>query len=199
MKIVIATRNKGKLKHFEKIFKGTYVTFCTLDDIGYTKDIVEDSGTFEGNSCIKASQIAHDTGMIALGEDSGLIVDALNGRPGVDTAYYAGGEAAPRVDRLKTLLRELQGMSDRSAKFVSYITCVLQDGRILRVNAEMRGRISDKIVDVDSGMTFEPIFVPEGFDKCLNQLDIETKLQISHRGKATRLFLQELELEVDKS
>lgn len=192
MKIVIATRNKGKLAQYTSIFRGAGVDFCTLDDIGYTREVIEDSGTFEGNSFLKANQIHQDTGLAALGDDSGLVINALDGRPGVDTAYYAGDENTPRLHRLNTLLAEMKDKTDRSARFETHITCILEDGRVVRSKYFLNGSISKEIVDLNVGLTFEPVFIPEGYDKTLSQFDQETKLKITHRAKAVQKLLEEL-------
>lgn len=192
MKIVFSTRNASKLSQFQRLFSQAGIELCSLDDIGYTREVVEDSGTFEGNSFLKANQVAKDTGWIAIGDDSGLSIDALGGRPGVDTALYAGGEKVARLQRLNTLLQEMRDKLDRKARLECYLTCVLQDGTVLRHNACIEGEISTKIVNLDGGMTFEPVFVPKGFNVCMSEMDMDTKLSISHRALATQKLIKDL-------
>ncbi|MCL1944272.1 MAG: non-canonical purine NTP pyrophosphatase [Firmicutes bacterium] len=191
MKFVLATTNKGKLKQLSALLNTDTIQLCTLSDIDYTKEVIEDSGTFEGNSWLKANQIYRDTGMPTIADDSGLIIRVLDGRPGVDTAHYAGGEKFSRFDRLTALLKEMEDKIDRRASFVSYITCIIADETVIKVQGEMSGKISTHIVDLDKGMTFEPIFVPDGYDKCMSQLDEKDKLNINHRAKAVKKLLNE--------
>jgi XTP/dITP diphosphohydrolase len=199
MKIVIATNNKGKVAQFREIFKDEKgITFLTLADINYTKEMVEktidEGGTFEENSFIKANQICTDTGYIAVADDSGLIVDALNGRPGLDTALYAGGHDAPQIVKLNTMLDELKNVEpkNRTAKFVCHITCCFPDGKVIRTNGEVKGKIGTKILSIQNGFGFDPIFIPDGYDKTLSELTTDERVKINHRGKAVRAFLKEI-------
>ncbi|GHU51058.1 non-canonical purine NTP pyrophosphatase [Bacilli bacterium] len=193
-KIVIASNNTKKIEQMRHALSvlGSNYEIVGLKDIGYAKEIIEDGKTFEENSLKKAMQIYNDTGYIAIADDSGLCVDAMNGAPGVYTARYAG-ENATRKEKLEKMLDELKDVKDpnRTAKFVCVISCVISKNSIIQTRGELNGKISTKIVNIEDGLTQDPIFIPEGSDKTMSQFTTDEKLAISHRGKAIRKFVSE--------
>ena len=195
MKIVLATTNKGKIKQYKELFKelSSEVEFISLDDIGYNKEVIEDADTFEGNSMLKAKQVCADTGYITMADDSGLCVDALNGAPGVYTARYAG-KYATRKEALEFMLSEIRNVpvEKRTAKFVCVITCLFPSGDKIISRGECNGHISTEIQNIASGITFDPIFIPSGYDKTLSLFSDEERVKVNHRGNAARQFIKDL-------
>lgn len=181
MKIVIATNNKNKVREFKSLFKN--VEFLSLSDINYTKEIIEDGKTFEENALIKARQIAKELGVIAISDDSGLEVDALNGAPGIYSARYAGGHND--VDNNKLLLKNLEGVKNRKARYVCAI-CVCQPNLDYRI---VRGMVEGRIIDErrgSEGFGYDPYFYVDEFKKTFAEVSLEQKNTISHRARALR-------------
>lgn len=193
MKIVIASSNQGKLSQFKTLFKelSDQVEFLSLTDIGYDKEIIEDGTTYEENSLIKANQIVSETGYIALGEDSGLNIDALPGELGLYTARF--GKGLTKQQKLELVLEKLKNVphEKRIASFISVITCKFPNGDILQTKGTLHGHITTEIVNIDGGMAYTPIFVPVGSEKTLSQLTEEELVKVNHRGIAARKFVIE--------
>ena len=188
---VAATNNKGKLKEMEAIVEKLGIKLIARKDAGVPEDfdIVEDGETFEENSYKKAYEIMKMTGLPSLADDSGLMVDYLNGAPGVYTARYAG-EDATFDDNNNKLLSEMKECPDdkRNAKFVTVITLVHPDGKKIVARGECKGKISKEKKGTE-GFGYDPVFIPEGFNETFSELGTDFKNTISHRGKA----LKELE------
>lgn len=181
MKIVIATNNKNKVREFKSLFKN--VEFLSLSDINYTKEIIEDGKTFEENALIKARQIAKELGVIAISDDSGLEVDALNGAPGIYSARYAGGHNDE--DNNKLLLKNLEGVKNRKARYVCAI-CVCHPNLDYRI---VRGTVEGRIIDErrgSEGFGYDPYFYVDEFKKTFAEVSLEQKNTISHRARALR-------------
>lgn len=181
MKIVIATNNKNKVREFKSLFKN--IEFLSLSDINYTKEIIEDGKTFEENALIKARQIAKELGVIAISDDSGLEVDALNGAPGIYSARYAGGHNDE--DNNKLLLKNLEGVKNRKARYVCAI-CVCQPNLDYRI---VRGTVEGRIIDErrgSEGFGYDPYFYVDEFKKTFAEVSLEQKNTISHRARALR-------------
>lgn len=207
MKIVLASRNVKKIKELETLLNentSMHIEVLSLDDIGYTGEIVEDGTSFEENAWIKAS-VPASLGYIGMADDSGLCVDALGGAPGIYSARYAGEGANDAVNN-KKLLAEMDPVPDekRGAAFVSVVACVfLKDyaGNIPRelcirkdglsgftVRGECRGRILREGRGCD-GFGYDPLFYVEEKGRTFAQLSSGEKNAISHRGVAMREFL----------
>ncbi|MBQ2251690.1 MAG: non-canonical purine NTP pyrophosphatase, partial [Clostridia bacterium] len=140
MKVVLASRNKNKIKEIKAIYRdivGEELDILSLDDIGYTDEIEEDGSSFEENATIKAS-VPAKLGYIGLADDSGLAVNMLDGAPGIYSARYSGEGATDEKNNEK-LLSELSGVSDRSAKFVCVFAAVAPDGKNITVRGECPG------------------------------------------------------------
>ena len=190
MKIIAATKNKNKLKEFAQILPEFEI--ISPEDVGIDAEIEETGTTFEENSLIKAQAIYNMTGIAALADDSGLMVDALSGAPGVYSARYG----TPDLDdkgRVRLLLENMKDVpkEKRGAKFVCVITMV--DGkRTITARGECEGTILYSPVG-ENGFGYDPVFYVEKYKKTTAQMSAEEKNSISHRGKALRLFKEKME------
>ncbi len=183
--IVAASRNKHKIEEIEAITSKFGMKLISRDDAGVPKfEVEEDGETFEENSFKKAKEIMKVCGCTTLADDSGLMVDYLGGAPGVYSARFAGENAEDEANnrKLLKLLEKVDG-SDRKAKFVSVITMVFPDGSSLVARGECHGRILREAAG-ENGFGYDPLFVPEGYDKSFAQLSPEEKNRISHRAAA---------------
>jgi XTP/dITP diphosphohydrolase len=155
--------------------------------------VVEDSGSLEGNARLKAVALARATGMPAVADDTGLEVDALAGRPGVDTAYFAGPNATHAQNRAK-VLDALDGLGpdDRTARFVTVAMVVWPDGREVSARGVCKGWIAEQERG-DRGWGFDPLFVPEGDTRTFSEMMEEEKHAVGHRGRAFRALLEKLQ------
>lgn len=194
-RIVIATRNAGKLREFRELFAELPLSAVGLDEAGVSADLEADETgeTFRANAEIKARVYAEASREWTLADDSGLEVDALNGRPGVYSARYSGNDATAEANN-ELLLSELSAVSDRerTARFVCVIALADPAGNI-RFTAEgiCRGTIARKPAG-SRGFGYDPLFVPEGFAGSFAELDPEVKQQISHRAQAAAIILRYL-------
>ncbi|MBO4818877.1 MAG: RdgB/HAM1 family non-canonical purine NTP pyrophosphatase [Firmicutes bacterium] len=182
MKIIAATRNKGKLTELEAILKDFDIRLISWDEAGLGDFEIEENGqSCEENSYIKAKTICDMTGEAALADDTGLFVDALDGEPGINSARYAGEHGNDAANR-KKLLKKLEGrpFEERTAKFVTVITVVYPDGNKLVARGECPGHITEKEIG-DRGFGYDSIFVPEGHEETFAQLPPEYKNSLSHR------------------
>ena len=191
--IVAASRNRHKIEEIEAITKKFGMRIISRDEAGIPPvEIEEDGQTFEENSFKKASEIMKLCGQITLADDSGLMVDALNGEPGVYSARYApGGHDASDKEKYMYLLSKLEGVTDRRAKFVSSICCLLPDGTEIRTEGECRGQILTE-PHGEGGFGYDPVFMPDGYSDSMAVLGSEVKNKISHRAHALEKFRTEL-------
>ncbi len=182
--VIIATKNAGKAKEFEHIFKPYNVCVKSLLDFEAIDDIVEDGETFEENALIKARAIAKQFNQMVLADDSGLEVDALNGRPGVYSARYAG-EGRNDHENILKVLRELEGVSDkdRSARFVCALAIVTPNQEEVVVRGTCEGQILTECVGTE-GFGYDPIFYLPQLSKTMAQLPKSEKNVLSHRADA---------------
>jgi len=186
-RIVLATRNAGKITELRRILAGFEVV--GLEEYPDAPEVAETEPTFAGNALLKARAIAACTGLPAVADDSGLCVDALNGMPGVLSARWSGrfGDAAGDKDRanLELVLDQLADVAPerRGAHFACAAALALPDGTERVVEGRMRGRIIDAPRGT-GGFGYDPIFVPDGESRTLAELSPEEKSAISHRGKA---------------
>jgi XTP/dITP diphosphohydrolase len=185
MKLLIATRNRHKLDEIRQIFALPGLELLAADDVpGLPADVVEDADTFEGNALKKVRELGAASGLWTLGDDSGLEVAALNNAPGVYSARYAGEPCSYPANNAK-LLRELSGAADRSARFRCAIALRAPDGREWTVDGSCAGTITEQARGAN-GFGYDPLFVPDGYDKTFAELDGATKNSLSHRGNALR-------------
>ena len=192
MKIVFATNNKNKLSEIRDMLKGS-IEVMSLSDIGCHDDIPETADTLEGNAIQKARYIYGRYGLPCFADDTGLEVDALGGEPGVYSARYAGGEGHDSEANMNKLMDRLGGSDDRRARFRTVIALItgsgesgtklfegIAEGEIIR---EKRG---------GEGFGYDPIFMPEGYDKTFAELGTALKNKISHRAKAVAALVSHL-------
>lgn len=190
-KLLIASSNMGKVREYAEMFAALPHETVGLRDLDlHTLKVDEPYDTFEENAIHKAHAYAQASGLLTLADDSGLMVDALGGRPGVLTARYAGDGASDR-DRYMKLLGELVGVpeGERGARFVCVIALVRSDGIMEHVRGECTGRIALAPGTGAHGFGFDPVFIPDGFDVTFDQLPPEEKHAISHRGRAMQMIL----------
>ena len=194
MKIIYGTGNKEKVKQMEKIIKinNMEVELLNLKDINFNEDIVEDGETFEENSKIKAVAIREFcnkngySDYIIITDDAGLCVDCLNGAPGVYSARYAGDHAPQDVTLNKLLdnMKKYTNMEDRTAKFVCALTASMPDGSFIETKGEIKGKVALSVKKY-GGLTYEPVFIPNGFDKPMVEMDLEEFAKVkNHRDLA---------------
>ena len=214
MRLVFASNNKHKLEEVRAMMPAG-IEVLSLKDIGFEAEIEETGTTLEENSAIKAKTVAafiHDGLMVdgVFADDTGLEIDALGGQPGVYTARWyllndkmsASGAcsmsaAKPLNDELDIFhanrakaLRELEGEEDRMAQFRTVIT-LITNGKTVQVEGVVRGRIADEEYG-KGGFGYDPVFIPEGYDKTFGELPAEVKNSISHRGRALQALVKVL-------
>ena len=185
MKFIIASNNKKKLVELERILNPLGINAVTAKEEGITLDDVEENGTtFAENAFLKANAAYLKTGLPAVADDSGLCVDALDGRPGVYTARY-GGEGLTDEERYIKLLDEMKNVDDdkRSAHFTSSICCILPDGSKITAEGICEGKIGYEPIGKD-GFGYDPIFYVPELGCTTAELPPEEKNKISHRGRA---------------
>ena len=189
--LVIATRNPGKTAEIRDLLKDFAVEIKNLDDLGPIPVAEEDGKTFDDNAYKKASFTAKILGIPALADDSGLVVEALNGAPGVLSARYAG-ENATDEQRCAKLLREMAGKVNRKAAFECVISIAVPSGPALTYEARCEGQIAERPAG-QNGFGYDPIFFYPPLNKTFAQLTREEKSRVSHRGRALNEIKQELD------
>ena len=190
MKLLIATRNAHKLAEFRQILCAPGIELVGADEVpGLPADVVEDAPTFEGNALLKARALAQAGHCWTMADDSGLEVDALGGEPGVHSARYAGPGACAADNNAK-LLRALQGVTNRKARFRCVLALCAPDGRAWTVDGRCEGRILEHPRG-DRGFGYDPLFIPDGQERTFAELPAETKNQLSHRGQALRKAMRD--------
>lgn len=190
MRIVVATGNSGKLREIKEILKDTGAQIYSVKELGINSEPEETGKTFADNALIKARAVHNilKEPALVLADDSGLVIDYLNGEPGIYSARYLGEDTAYTIkcqsilERLSTVPKE-----KRTARFISSIALIYSDGREDTVTASMEGYIATEAKG-SGGFGYDPIFYVEEFKKNVAQLSDEEKNSISHRGKALRLM-----------
>ncbi|MBP3319479.1 MAG: XTP/dITP diphosphatase [Ruminiclostridium sp.] len=191
MKAVLASHNKKKMAEMRAILGELGVEVLSQSDVGVDMEPEDTGTTFEENSRINATAIMEATGLPAIADDSGLVVEALNGAPGVYSARY-GGEGLDDTDRWQLLLKNMEGKENRACKFVSVICCAFPDGTELMARGEVHGVVAQGPKG-EGGFGYDPVFWLPERGKSMAELTPEEKNQISHRGNALRVFKKELE------
>lgn len=199
MKVVLGTRNEGKLAEYRRMLGQLGIEVQDLDEAGVPAEVQlpEDADNFEGNARSKASSLQTITGGWALGDDSGLEVDALGGAPGVYSARYAGVEGRGAVrDRanLDKLLGALESVEDeqRTARFVCVIVLIGPAGQHVAARGTCEGRII-RSARGHNGFGYDPVFVPRGHQRTMAELGMDEKNRISHRGRALETLVTTLQ------
>ncbi len=183
-RFVLASRNASKLREMRQILGELGIRVLSQQEAGVDVDPEETGTTFEENARIKAVAVMEASGLPALADDSGLMVDALGGAPGVYSARYGGGHDRPDAERNAFLLKNMEQAEQRSAKFVSVIAAAYPDGRVLIARGEVRGEIAREERG-ENGFGYDPLFrLPDG--RHMAELTSEEKNAVSHRGNALR-------------
>ena len=188
MKVFLATGNKKKIDEIKPLLKD-FEVLSIADGINIP-EVEENSDTFEGNSQKKALEIAKFLNMVAIADDSGLMVDALEGEPGVYSARYAG-ENANDSDNNKKLIQNLKGIGNRKAKFVSVISVAKPNGEVHSFRGEVEGLILDEARG-NSGFGYDPYFYYVAYGKTFAELELSEKNAISHRARALSKMKKEI-------
>ena len=190
MKIIAATNNKHKVVEIRAILAPIGIEVLSASEAGGIPDVVEDRDTFEGNAAKKATESAEALGLPVLSDDSGLCVNALDGRPGIFSARY-GGPGLNDRDRCKKLLKEMNDCEDRKAHFACVIALADGQGNLLgTAMGKCEGEI-DKEMRGEEGFGYDPLFIPNGHEKSFAQLGEEIKNSLSHRKNALERAVSE--------
>ncbi len=186
MRICFATNNKNKLREIKSKLGEAY-DIISLSDLGHTEELSETHDTLEENSLEKAQFIHEKYQINCFADDTGLLVEALNGEPGVNSARYAGpGKSSD--DNMQLLLDKLKGQKHRNAKFITVITLIL-DGNAHQFSGEIDGVISGE-QSGSKGFGYDPIFIPNGWQKTFAEVDLKEKNKISHRSIAVEKLVE---------
>lgn len=183
--IVLATRNRHKAEEIQTLFPSG-VRLLTLDDVRFDSAIDEPYDTFEQNALHKAQVVAQQTGKTVIADDSGLMVTALDGAPGVYSARYAGNEQNDEMN-IRKLLQEMDGIDSREAKFICVIAYVESNQQYKIFTGEVWGKIAQERTG-DHGFGYDPVFIPDGFNESFGVLEGSVKNRISHRARAFEKF-----------
>lgn len=182
MKVLLGTRNRGKIQEFKQILSVIpAMEWLTFEDVPFV-DVIEDGSTFEENALKKARQIFQQTQLPVLAEDAGLVVDALDGEPGVFSARYSGEEATSQQN-ISKLLSMLEGVEDRVARFVCCAVFIDSDGNEFVSHGNLEGRIAHEPRG-HGGFGYDPVFILDEYAQTLAELDEKIKNAISHRRMA---------------
>jgi len=189
--IVLASNNEGKLKEMAALLPG--YRLLTLRDIGFIQAIEEPFHTFRENAFTKAKTVFDFCGKPVLSDDSGICAAALDGRPGVDSAHFAGPQRSD-ADNRELLLQALQAAENRQAWYEAVLCLITADGTPHYFEGRCRGSIAPEARG-SKGFGYDPVFIPEGFEQTFGELDESIKLKISHRAQALQALKQFLEQE----
>jgi len=190
--IVLATRNEGKVREFQELLKDFPVEIRCLKDFGPIPEVVEDGATFDDNAYKKAHFTAKVLGLPVIADDSGLVVEALDGAPGVRSARYAGDKATD-AENIAKLLKEMEGKTNRKAAFECVISIAVPSGPALTYEGRCEGEITTEPRG-ESGFGYDPVFYYPPYGKTFAEIPMADKNKVSHRGQA----LAEVAEEFDK-
>ena len=186
MKIVFASGNKNKLQEIQAALPFG-VEVVSMRDVGVDEEIPETTGSLEGNAEQKARFVFEKTGLACFSDDTGLEIEVLNGRPGVDSAIYAG-EPRSNERNIEKVLKEMEGQTNRNAQFRS-VFCYCSEVGVFYFEGIVKGKLGVGIRGAD-GFGYDGIFHPEGNSRTFAQMSIEEKKLLSHRAKALNKFLE---------
>ena len=192
MKLILASKNRHKLVELDAILRGLGMEVALESEYGLDLDVEETGTTFEENSYLKAKAVFDASGLAAIADDSGLMVDALGGEPGVYSARYGGKQTD--AERTALLLENMKDVPDdrRGAQFVSVITCIFPDGRKITAKGVCRGTILHEMHGT-GGFGYDPVFFVPEYGMTFAELSTEQKNAISHRGLALREFSRKVQ------
>jgi XTP/dITP diphosphohydrolase len=182
MKLLVATGNQGKLRELREMLTDLNAEVIGLSDVQVAGEPTEDGDTFEANAVKKARYYAERTGLVTIADDSGLSVDALDGRPGVLSARFSGPDATDAENNLR-LLSDMAGVTNRRARFVCAAVCLKPDGKYIVTRGECEGEVLTATRGA-GGFGYDPLFFVEEHAATFAELPPETKNRISHRGRA---------------
>lgn len=190
--LVIATKNQGKLREISRLLEGSDYRVVSIDSFADAPEVVEDGDSFAENARKKAETIAAHSGTLTLADDSGLVVDALDGAPGIYSARYAGATATD-ADNNRKLLRSMQGLpeGERQAAFRCVMALVTPEGSCQTFEGELKGIILQQ-QQGDGGFGYDPLFMVREYGQSLAELPLDLKNRISHRGQALAKVLAAL-------
>jgi len=183
--LVFVTNNRHKLSEIREII-GDRFRILSLEDIGLKEDIEENASTIEGNASLKSWYVWNRYHKNCFADDTGLEIDALDGRPGVKSARYAGDDCIAE-NNIKKVLQELKEKADRNARFRTVISLIIE-GEEHRFEGIVEGRILSEKRGAD-GFGYDPVFLPDGFDRSFAEMSSGDKNKISHRGRATQKLI----------
>lgn len=194
--IIFATGNQGKIKEIKKILGDLGMEILSMKEAGIVTDIEENGSTFMENAVIKAKAVSQYTEAIVMADDSGLVIDALNGEPGIYSARYMGEDTSYRIKN-QNLIDRLEGVPDekRTARFVCAIAAVLPDGTVLQAEGTIEGIIGYEERG-ENGFGYDPIFYVPELGKSTAELSDDEKNAISHRGNALRKMKELLKSQI---
>jgi len=187
IRFVLASNNSKKLIELRELLSDMDIDVISQQEAGCTFQVEETGESFEENACLKAKAVTDATGMPAIAEDSGLVVDALGGAPGIYSARFGGESCKTDADRIALLLEKMKKAELRSARFVSCIVCTFPNGDVLRARGECEGEILT-VPRGENGFGYDPVFRPLGHDKSMAEMSLAEKNSISHRGKSLAEF-----------
>ena len=193
MKVVLASKNAHKLVEIDAITRQLGIELILQSELGVDIDVEETGTTFEENSFIKAEAVMKATGLPAMADDSGIVVDALNGEPGVYSARYGGDPTMTDHDRKMLLLKNTEHVPDgqRQAKFVAVITLVEPDGRVIQARGEIHGELTREPRG-ENGFGYDPIFYYPPAGMTTAEMPSEEKNKVSHRANALKVLYDKL-------
>lgn len=206
MKVIVATGNKDKVKEIRGILQDMDASVVTMKEAGFSAEPKEDGSTFLENAIIKAKAVAREAAeddfwkdAVVMADDSGLVIDALNGEPGIYSARYLGHDTSYRVKNAD-LIRRLNGVTGegRSARFICAIAAVCPDGKVLTAEGVMEGQIGYEERG-ENGFGYDPIFYLPEYGCTSAQLSPEEKNRISHRGKALQAMREKLGVSLEEN
>jgi len=189
MELLVATHNEHKKEEIQQILGKEFIV-KSLTDYNIHEEIVEDGDSFNANALIKAKYCFEKTGIPSLGDDSGLVVESLDGRPGIFSARYAGDHDFAK--NIEKVLSEMEGIENRKAYFIT-VLCYYDENAAKYFDGRAHGNLLTENKGF-KGFGYDPIFVPEGYDKTFAEMNPEDKNKISHRKQALDLFLDFLKV-----
>lgn len=193
-KIIFATNNKHKLEEVKAILKNDF-EIISLSEIGYNEEIPETADTLEGNAALKAKFVYEKYQIDCFADDTGLEIEALNGRPGVYSARYAGEPSNSKSNLIK-VLKEMEGQTNRNARFRTVI-CFIENGEYHYFEGIIKGKIAENPQGTH-GFGYDPVFIPNGYNTSFAEMSLDIKNSISHRASAIRKFTNYLKQREDE-